>query len=92
MGRMTMDRGRRAGLAFHDLQVHQDFAGALLHAGKLVAIEVHQAHVFRLHEAFGNEGRRAQGQIFADSNGHVPAIAINVGAGPGAGPYRRAAA
>ncbi len=70
------------GLALHDLQVHQNFAGALLPPGKLVAFQVHQAHVFRLHEPFGNERRRAKGQILADPNGDVPAIAINIGARP----------
>jgi len=77
-----MNCGHRARLAFHDLQVHQDFAGALFLTGQLVAVQVHQAHVFRFHEALGNQRRRAERHSFRDADGDVAAVAIDVGATP----------
>ena len=43
MGRMTMNGRQRARLALHDLQVHEDFARALLLAGQLVPVQIDQA-------------------------------------------------
>ena len=36
-------------------------------------------HVFGFHEAFGNEGRRAENQVVAHPDGEVPAVAVGIG-------------
>ena len=77
-----MARGHSLGLALHDLEVHQDFAGALLGAAKLVALEVHQAHVLRLHEAFAYERGCADGDVLSGADGDVAAVAVHVGSLP----------
>ena len=77
-----MHGSNRARLSLHHLQVHEDFAGALLRARQLVALQVHQAHVLRLHEALGDQGGGAEDDIFADANGDVAAVAVYVGALP----------
>jgi len=57
--RMTMHRGNRARLALHDLEMHQDFAGAFSGARELVSRQIHQAQVLRAHESFGDLRGRA---------------------------------
>src|SRR5581483_915279 len=79
---MTMHRGDGTWLALHDLQVHEDFTGAFLRAGQLIAFEIYQAHVLRLHEAFGHQCWRAEGQVFTDANGDIPSVTIHVRALP----------
>jgi hypothetical protein len=73
-----MDRRHRSRLPLHDLQVHQNFAGPLLRPGKLVPLQIHQAHVFRFHKPLGNQRRRAECNIFTYSNRNVPTVAIHV--------------
>jgi hypothetical protein len=77
-----MNRGDGPRLAFHYLQMHQNLTGSLLDAAQLVSLEIDQAHVFRFHEAFGNQSRSAEGNVIAHANGDVAAIAINVGTLP----------
>ena len=60
-----MARRNRPGLAFHDLQVHQDFTGVFLRAGKLVSFEIHQAHILGFHEPFAHKGGRTERDVFA---------------------------
>ena len=80
--RMAMTRGDGPRLTLHDLQVHQDFAGAFLHAGKLVAFEIHEAHVLGFHETLAHERRRAERDVFAHANRDVAAVAIDISALP----------
>ena len=75
-----------ARLPFHDLQVHQYFARSLLLAAKLIAFQVHQAHILRLHEPLGNERWRAKRDSFAHADGDIAAVAIDVRATPKAPP------
>src|SRR5439155_13379476 len=82
MWRMAMHSGDRALLTLHDREVHQDFARALLRAGELIAFEIDQAHLLWLHEAFRHQRRRAKRNVFADANGNVAAVAIDVSALP----------
>ena len=77
-----MGGGHCLGLALHDLEVHQDLAGPLFFAGKLVALQIHQAHVGRFHESFGNQGRGAKRDVLTHSDGQVSAVAIDIGALP----------
>ena len=86
--RMAVAGGDRLGLALHHLQVHQDFARALLRAAKLIALEIHEAHVRRLERAFAHERRRADGDVVAHADGHVAAVAVHVGAFPQAVAHR----
>ena len=77
-----MHRRHRTRLTFHDLQVHQDFAGALFCSRKLVAFEINEAHILRLHETFRNQGRGAKSDIRRDADGNVTAVAIHISALP----------
>jgi hypothetical protein len=80
--RVTMDGGLGAGLPFHDLEMHEDLAGAVQGAGELFAVEIDQAKVFGFHEPLGDEGGCAEGEIIADADGDIPAVAIDIGTFP----------
>jgi hypothetical protein len=62
--------------------MHQNLARALFGAGELVALEVHKAHVLGLHEAFAHQRRRADRDVFPDSDGDVATVAIDIFALP----------
>ena len=59
-----MHAGHGPRLAFHHLEMHQDFARALFFAAKLVALEIHQAHVLRRHETLAYQRRGAEREVF----------------------------
>lgn len=77
-----MARRHGLGLPFHDLQVHQNLAGAFLHAGQLVALEIHQTHVLGFHETLAHQRGRAERDVRTDLDGDVTAVAIDIGAAP----------
>jgi hypothetical protein len=47
-------------------------------AGELLAVEVDEAHVLGRHEALADERGRAEGEIVADADGDVAAVAVGV--------------
>ena len=51
-------------------------------AGELVGVEIDQAHVRGRHEALADERGRAEGEIVADADGDVAAVAVGVVALP----------
>ena len=77
---MTMHGGDGTGLPFHNLQVHQNLARALLSiaAAKLCAFEIHDAHVIGFHESLRHERRRAEGDVLPHSNCHITPVAIHI--------------
>ena len=79
-----MHRRHGARLALHDLQVHQDLTRAFLSvaAAKLVAFQIHEAHILLFHEAFRHQRRRAKRNVFADANGNVASVSVHIGALP----------
>ena len=79
---MTVHRGHGQRLAPHDLQVHENFTRAFPRAKQLVALEIHQTHVLRFHEALADKCGRAKCDILANANGNVAAIPIREGALP----------
>ena len=75
-----MHRGDRSRLTLHDLQMHQNLARALfsITAAKLIAVEVHQAHICLRHESFRDERRSAERNVITDPNRDVASIAIHI--------------
>ena len=80
--RVSVAAGLGLGLAFHDGEVRHALGGALVFAGELHALHVHEAHLLERHEAFGNESRSAEHEVVADADGEVAAIAVGIFAGP----------
>jgi len=58
--------------------VDAGLAGAHAGAGELFAVEVHEAHVLGLHEALADQRGRAEGEVVADADGDVAAVAVGV--------------
>ena len=81
-----MHCGRSTRLPLHDLQMHQNLAGALLDTRKLIPLEIHEAHVRRFHEALAHQRGRAKGDILTDTNRDIAAVAIHIRALPQATP------
>src|SRR2546423_748493 len=79
---MTMDRRHGAWLPFHNLKMHQNFAGAILCADELVAIEINQAHIVWLHKTLGDQRGRTQRNVLSRPNGNVAPVAIHISALP----------
>jgi len=44
----------------------------------LIAIEVHEAHILRLHETFAHQRGRADRDVLTGTNGDVSAVAVHV--------------
>ncbi len=82
VGRVSMYAGDGFGLSLHHLQMHQNFTGAFLGSGFLIAVHIHETHIRGFQEAFGHHGRGAEDQIFGHTDGNIATVAVHVVALP----------
>ena len=73
-----MTHGLTLGLALHDGEVSHALTGSWASSGKLLAVEIHEAHVLGFHESFANESRGAKNKVVSNTNGHIATITIGV--------------
>ena len=65
---MTMHHGFDIRAMLHDRQVQQNFAGPLLFAGDLIAVQIHRTNVIRRHEPFTDHRRGTEDFVFTDAD------------------------
>ena len=81
VGRVSVDAGGDAG-GFHEGDMRLDLAGGGTHACFLATLEVDDAEVVGLHEAFTDQRRRAEHEVARDADADVASIAVDVVAVP----------
>src|SRR6476646_882303 len=68
---MSMDHGPYVRTHAVDREVHHDFARWIVNTAELLAVKVHDHHVFRAHHAFAEAGGRDQHAVWGQTDGEV---------------------